>query len=325
MLSTEHASESDDLDLMDRRAAALAPHRKEPTRPRTIVIRQGSLWQSMAFLCLCLLLLAVVVMGHQALGRLEARNDQAAAAMARVEHKIQQLESNIAFDSTRRQLLLGMRDHIMRVNPRISLSDAYRYAELALRASEKYPAVDPLFLLAIGIVESRYDPQATSPADARGLYQIWPATGRLLLRSLGWEYDEAALYDAEKNTEAAALYLDILFTTYSDPQMVLAEYNGGPLNAGFFRANVHQLAAETRNYVPRVLEVHARLKEEFEKGIELRADAMLRDAARGGKTLTGRAITAPFSPPAPPAVVPAVAVGGAVAKAPGPRPKAARR
>ena len=66
--------------------------------------------------------------------------------------------------------------------------------------SEKYPAVDPLLLLAIGTVESGYDPQATSRADARGLYQIWPSTGRLLLRALGWNYDEAALYDPEKNT-----------------------------------------------------------------------------------------------------------------------------
>ena len=84
-----------------------------------------------------------------------------------------------------------MRDHILKVNPRVSLADAYRYAELALAASEKYPSVDPLLLLAIGIVESRYDPQAKSPADARGLYQIWPSTGRLLLRALGWDYDEA--------------------------------------------------------------------------------------------------------------------------------------
>jgi len=122
------------------------------------------------------------------------------------------------------------------VNPRVSLGDAYRYSQLALEASEKYPSVDPLLLLAIGTVESRYDPQAISSANARGLYQIWPSSGRLLFRSLGWDYDDVAIHDPEKNTEAAALYLDILFTAYGDPQMVLAEYNGGPLNAGYFRA-----------------------------------------------------------------------------------------
>src|SRR5204863_9016606 len=184
---------------------------------------------------------------------------------------------------------------ILRVNPRVSLTDAYRYARLALEASEKFPAVDPLLLLAIGTVESGYDAQAISHTDARGLYQIWPATGRLLLRALGWSYDEAALYDPEKNTMAAALYLDILFATYSDPHLVLAEYNGGPLNAGYFRAGVGALAAETRSYVPPGLELHGRLKDDFDKGMAMQADGMHRDGQREGKTLAG---SAPAAAPA---------------------------
>jgi soluble lytic murein transglycosylase-like protein len=260
---------------------------REHAKTRTLVIRQGSAWQSLAVLFLCLLLIAVVMLGHQALRAVERQNQETAIAMARFERKVEQLESGIAFDSARRQLLLGMRDHIMRVNPRASLADAYRYAELALVASEKYPSVDPLLLLAIGTVESRYDPYVVSSADARGLYQIWPSSGRLLFRGLGWDYEDAALHDPEKNTEAAALYLDILFTAYGDPQMVLAEYNGGPLNAGYFRAGVSALAAETRNYVPQVLEVYGRLKERFEKGQAIQLETMHRDPRREGKTLAG--------------------------------------
>jgi soluble lytic murein transglycosylase len=286
-------------DIAEHPLRPLAAHPRGQTQPRTIVIRHGSAWHLVAFCCLSLLLATVVLLGHQALGGLERQNQEHTMAMARVERKIQLLESGIAFDSQRRQRLLGMRDHIMTVNPRVSLGDAYRYAELALQASEKYPAVDPLLLLAIGTVESRYEPQATSKADARGLYQIWPSTGRLLLRSLGWSYDEASLYDPEKNTEAAALYLDILFTTYSDPQLVLAEYNGGPLNAGYLRAGVSALAPETRNYVPQVLDLYARLKERFEKGTDSQLELMHRDAHREGKTLAGspsHAITATPSP-----------------------------
>lgn len=260
---------------------------REHAKTRTLVIRQGSAWQSLAVLFLCLLLIAVVMLGHQALRAVERQNQETAVAMARFERKIEHVESGIAFDSARRQLLLGMRDHIMRVNPRASLGDAYRYARLALEASEKYPSVDPLLLLAIGTVESRYDPQAVSSADARGLYQIWPSSGRLLFRSLGWDYDDAALHDPEKNTEAAALYLDILFTAYGDPQMVLAEYNGGPLNAGYFRAGVNALSPETRNYVPQVLEVYARIKDKFEKGAQVQLETMHRDARRESKTLAG--------------------------------------
>ena len=81
----------------------------------------------------------------------------------------------------------------------------------------------------------------------------------------------------------------LLFATYSDPQLVLAEYNGGPLNAGYFRAGVGALAAETRSYVPRVLELHARLKERLDKVAEAPLDLVQRDAHREGKTLTGGA------------------------------------
>ena len=291
---TDSAVRSNDLDDHPLRPLTAAPRGLSKTR--TIVIRQGSAWHSVLLLGLCLLFLAAVLLAHQALRSLERQHQADSAVIAGFERKVQQLESGIGFDSRRRQLLLGMRDHILRVNPRVSLGEAYRYSQLALDACEKYPSVDPLLLLAIGTVESRYDPQARSTADARGLYQIWPATGRLLLRSLGWNYDDTALFDPEKNTQAAALYLDILFTTYSDPQLVLAEYNGGPLNAGYFRAGVSQLAAETRNYVPQVLELYGRLKERFEKAAEVQADVPHRDAHREGKTL-GAAAAAAAAPP----------------------------
>ena len=66
--------------------------------------------------------------------------------------------------------------------------------------------------------------------------------------------------------------------------MVLAEYNGGPLNAGYLRAGAGALASETRSYVPRVLELYQRLKQEFEAGTALLAEAR-EDSERRGKTL----------------------------------------
>jgi hypothetical protein len=285
MSRTDEATDS--LDLDEHPLRPLAAVRRDAPRTRTIVIRHRAGWQAWALLCLSVLLMAAVLLGHQAMRLLDVRHQEQQAAMARVEGKLQRLDAGIGFDSRRRQMLMGMRDHIMKVNPHVSLGDAYRYAELALNASEKYPAVDPLLLLAIGTVESRYETHATSSADARGLYQIWPSTGRLLARSLGWQYDDAALYDPEKNTEAAAFYLDILFSTYSDPALVLAEYNGGPLNAGYFRARVGQLAAETRNYVPQVLALHERLTRQFAQPEAPQLQLMHLDAHREGKTLAG--------------------------------------
>jgi soluble lytic murein transglycosylase-like protein len=271
--------------LVDRRLRPVAIRPRSGPGPKPVQVRQGGGWQTLAVFLVCLLLLAVVVLGHLALERLEAKNRQTAVAMATVERKLQELEASIGFDSSRRQLLLGMRDHILKANPRVSLADAYYYAELALEASEKYPAVEPLFLLAIGMVESGYDAQARSPADARGLYQIWPATGRVLVRALGWSYDDTILYDPKKNTEAAALYLDVLFATYDDPELVLAEYNGGPINAGYYRSSARALAPETRNYVPRVLAVYDHLKVEFGNGIDVGAGPSHLDVTRQGKRL----------------------------------------
>jgi soluble lytic murein transglycosylase-like protein len=253
--------------------------------PRLLKLRHGVSWGSIAVLSLALLLLSVVLLDQARLRQLDARNQRESAAVARLERKVQKLQAGIAFDSARRRLLLGMRNHILEANPRVSLAEAWRYAELALTASDKYPSVDPLFLLAVGIVESGYDSEARSSAGACGLYQIWPSTGRLLARSLGWTWDHSILYDPEKNTEAAALYLDMLFSTYNDPRLVLAEYNGGPLNVRYFRASAAALSVETRRYVPRVIELYDRFREELATGMDTAPDPSHGSRERFGKTL----------------------------------------
>jgi soluble lytic murein transglycosylase-like protein len=212
-------------------------------------------------------------------------DQQLRESMGRMTERIQKLDAAVSFDAKRQQTLLGIRDEILKTNPRLGLADAYRYAEWILRASDKYPSVDPLMFLSIGIVESGYNPLATSQANARGLYQIWPSTGRMLARALDWEYSDEMLFDPQKNTEMAALYLDILFTAYRDARMVLAEYNGGPLNAGYLRAGSQQAAAETKDYVLKVLDVHERLKSKFESGWTARLDLMHLDPQREGKVL----------------------------------------
>lgn len=187
--------------------------------------------------------------------------------LRRNEERLERLQSQLEFDSERRRLRRLIHDAILRTRPGGGSDRAFELATLALEASEKYPRVDPLLLVAVGIVESGYDVDATSRAGARGLYQISPSTGRLLARKLGWEFDETMLYDPATNTEMAARYLDLLATAYKDVGMILAEYNGGPLNAGYFRAKAKKLAVETRNYVPRVIAVYERL----ERGMEVAA------------------------------------------------------
>ena len=93
------------------------------------------------------------------------------------------------------------------------------------------------------------------------------------------------LFDPEKNTELAALYLDILFSAYNDERLVLAEYNGGPLNAGYLRAGSTRAAAETRAYVAKVLDAHEGLKRKLERGDEIQLELMHKDRSRNDKRL----------------------------------------
>lgn len=171
------------------------------------------------------------------------------------ERRVTALGRRLAELKHREQLGQWIQQEIQRANPRLDVVEAREYGRLLLEITEKFNSVDPVFLLAIGIVESRFTAGATSHADAKGLYQIWPATGRWLADDLGWEFSEAMLYEPAKNTELAACYLDKLFVTYGDPRLVLAEYNGGPINARRLRIGSDRLAAETRDYVFKVMDV----------------------------------------------------------------------
>jgi len=263
---------------VDRQKRTPAPHKPNSGK-------LASAWQSMAFFSMALLLLLSIGLAFHAFRKAAMVQEQLETTVAEMTADMQELRAGIDFGSVRRKLLLGMRDEILRVNESLSLANAYGYAELLLDATDRYPSVDPILLLSIGIVESEFDTKARSPAGARGLYQIWPATGRMLAGMLGWEYTNEMLHDSARNTEMAALYLDVLMTAYNDLGMALAEYNGGPINAGYYRAGSRRTAAETQDYVPKVLRQYERLAKKLPMPPGRSYDILYRDAARTGKKL----------------------------------------
>ena len=274
------------LELPRRDQEKTAPSRvRRAPRPPGHASSRIAAWQTTALFCLCVLFVFAIGLALLAYRHSMELENQLRETVSEMQAGMQELKAGVHFGSTRQQLLLGMRDEILRVNEEISLGEAYRIAELLLRATDKYPSVDPVLLLSVGIVESRFEKKAKSPADARGLYQIWPSTGRMLAAMLGWEYSDEMLYDEYRNTELAALYLDVLMTTYNDVGMALAEYNGGPINAGLYRARSHKTAAETRDYVPKVLEQYQRLVKTLPTAPGLSHDIIYRDASRPGKRL----------------------------------------
>ena len=74
-------------------------------------------------------------------------------------------------------------------------------------------------LVAAAQVESRFEPNARSSADARGLFQVMPATAA----SLKLDADTPST-----NVLAGARYLKILLDRYTRTDLALAAYNAGP-------------------------------------------------------------------------------------------------
>ena len=89
--------------------------------------------------------------------------------------------------------------------------------------------LDPLLVVALMRQESLFDPQAHSPANARGLMQLLPATAtRVSMLSDGREVDAAALYEPKINIHLGTRYLRRLIDRFGgDAFKAVAAYNGG--------------------------------------------------------------------------------------------------
>jgi soluble lytic murein transglycosylase-like protein len=74
-------------------------------------------------------------------------------------------------------------------------------------------------LVAVAEVESQFEPNARSTADARGLLQVLPSTAA----SLKLDPD-----NPESNVLAGARYLKLLINRFQSTDLALAAYNAGP-------------------------------------------------------------------------------------------------
>lgn len=120
-------------------------------------------------------------------------------------------------------------------------------------------------LALLPIVESAFKPFAYSSAQAAGLWQFIPATGRLFGLKQNWWYDGRR--DIVASTRAATRYLKELHEEFAgDWFLALAAYNAGKGNIRNFMAKNQRkglktdywslkLYPETMNYVPRLLAI----------------------------------------------------------------------
>ena len=131
----------------------------------------------------------------------------------------------------------------------------------------KYSAqhdLDPYVVAALIAQESTFDAQAKSVANAWGLMQIVPTTGRKLARAAGVRrFTTASLTNPDVNIRLGTLYFSELVRQFGGTYYALASYNAGDTRVVKWKAERPALDEdefiddipfpETQNYVKRIL------------------------------------------------------------------------
>jgi len=124
--------------------------------------------------------------------------------------------------------------------------------------------LDPYVVAALIAQESTFDPKARSVANAWGLMQVIPSTGRRLARSLGIRrFSTTMLTDPEINLRMGTLYFSRLVEQFGGSYYALASYNAGESRVVRWKAERPGIEQdefiddipfpETQNYVKRIL------------------------------------------------------------------------
>ncbi|TCQ08176.1 soluble lytic murein transglycosylase [Serpentinicella alkaliphila] len=149
------------------------------------------------------------------------------------------------------------------------------YIDIVEKYAEVYN-IDPYLVLSIIKNESKFNPEAVSRKDARGLMQIAPITGQWASEKLPIEsYSQDMLFDPELNIQIGCWYLSILNNQFaSNFELVVAAYNAGNGNVSRWLSNPEYSAdgknldnipfGETRIYQQRVLRDYERYKRIYE-------------------------------------------------------------
>lgn len=105
---------------------------------------------------------------------------------------------------------------------RIAESAAGKFVAIAYRAGRQY-SVDPVLILAVMAIESRYNPVAESVVGAMGLMQVIPRFHPEKLVEHGGEH---ALLDPEVNIQVGAQILREYYRRLGDQEAALQMYAG---------------------------------------------------------------------------------------------------
>ena len=170
------------------------------------------------------------------------------------------------------------------------------YFDAFERASKK---TDVFLVLALTRQESGFNPNARSPANARGLMQLLPSTARALTGR------RPNLYDAETNMRIGEEFLSRLITKFSSVELALAAYNAGPGRIGEWKERypTHEGMLfldlipfnETRNYVSSIVRNNYWYERLYRNDPSLQADQVAKTQSGLRSRLVSRLVASHIS------------------------------
>jgi soluble lytic murein transglycosylase-like protein len=124
--------------------------------------------------------------------------------------------------------------------------------------------VPKLLITAIAKQESAFNPRAQSPANARGLLQMLPSTGKQMAQTLNMPFQEGLLWDPTFNVPWASQYIQQNLDRFEQHlPLALSAYNAGPTRAKRWKKKLADFPAdlwiemipiqETRTYIKLIL------------------------------------------------------------------------
>src|SRR6202043_963981 len=135
--------------------------------------------------------------------------------------------------------------------------------EASLRREATRNDFDPMFAAGLIRQESTFQADAVSHANAIGLMQVLPKTGKLLAKQLKVRYVKTKLFEPDYNLQLGMLYIASLLRATGAPEYALAAFNAGEDRIAAWRAerNYEEIPelvesipfTQTREYVQIVL------------------------------------------------------------------------
>jgi soluble lytic murein transglycosylase len=161
-----------------------------------------------------------------------------------------------AVDRPRSRELVKIFSIVEANRPDLLEKEAWDLAEVILSESSKYK-LDPILILAVIDVESKFQFGAVSPAGARGIMQIMPGTGKFLVENVETlakeiqveQFMPEHLDDPIVNIKLGTYYLHDLRKSFRNVNNALIAYNLGPTELRLRMENQIEYNGEYANAV----------------------------------------------------------------------------